>query len=383
MIRRVLGSGFLAVAVCALLIASARPADALFDVEESGKTTTITQLDTAKLLVIVNSGGGIVVSDGAATVGYFPATNLVVRGSDALTLSRLEIQLHEALRGSLTLDLPGFNEVELRGTSATIEGSLKVKGSFSSTQILRLGEAGSPVTIRGDAKLDLRDGYDRVQIVEATSILGNLTGKGVNELTATSLAVGGNFSLDVKRESQPLNVSVTTELVVGRTFSLMGGEGIDDIGVVNGAVGGSVKVKLGDGGAGTQHLQPMFRFVGGSFNAHMGTGEMNVLILPNSMVIKGSLNVTTLADENGCVCNATVEGSAVKYVGGAGREIVLSQMVAPTAKASFKLNGGGDVLVLEAPPRFARLDADFGDGADVLDNRHGFALPPGKIVGLP
>jgi len=383
MVRRALGSGFLAVVAGALLLLSARPADALFDVKQRGKTTTITQLDTAKLVVIVNSGGGIVVTDGVATVGYLPATNLVVRGSDALTLSRLEVQLHEALRGSLTLDLPGFNEVELRGTDATIEGSLKVKGSSSSTQILRLGEAGSPVTIEGHARLDLRDGYDRVQIVEATSVLGNFSGKGVNELMATSLEVGGSFSLDVKRESQPLNVTVTTDLVVGKTFSLNGGTGIDNIGVANGAVGGSVKVKLGDGGVGTQQLQAAFRVVGGSFNASMGTGEMNVLILPNSMVIKGSLNVTTLADENGCVCNATVEGSAVKYVGGAGREIVLIQMVAPTAKASFKLGAGGDVLVLEAPPRFARLDVDFGDGGDVLDNRHGFALPPGKITGLP
>lgn len=383
MIRRALGSGFLAVVAGALLLLSARPADALFDVQESGKTTTITQLDTTKLFVIVNPGGGIVVNDGVTVVGYPPATNLVVRGSDAIALSRLEVRLHDALPGSLTLDLPGFNEVELRGTNPTIEGSLKVKGSYSSTQILRLGEAGSPVTIKGDAKLDLRDGYDRLQVVEATTILGNFTGKGLNELMATSLEVGGNFSMDVKRESHPLNVTVTSELVIGKNFGLSGGKGIDSIGVIRGSVGGSVKVKLGDGGAGAQIVQAMFGLVGGSFNVQMGAGQQNSLILPNSMVVEGSLNVTTTADQTTCVCNARIEGTAIKYVGGAGRDVVYSQMVAPAAKAAFKTNGGDDVLVLEAPPQLARLDADFGAGMDILDNRFGFALPPGKIVGLP
>lgn len=384
MIRRALGSGFLAVAAgVLLLLLSAHSAHALFDVKESGKTTTVTQLDTTKLFVIVNGGGDIVVNDGVTVVGFPPATNLVVRGADAITLSRLEVRLHEALPGSLTLDLPGFNEVELRGTNVTIEGSLKVKGSYSSTQILRVGEPGSPVTIKGDVKLDLRDGYDRVQFVEATSILGTFTGKGVNELMATSLEVGNNFSLDVKRESHPLNVTVTSELVIGKTLSLSGGKGIDNIGVIRGSVGGSVKIKLGDGGAGSQLVQAMFGLVGGGFNVQMGAGQQNVLILPNSMVVQGSLNVTTLADQTACFCNARIEGTAIKYVGGAGRDIVYSQLVAPSAKAAFKLGGGDDVLVLEAPPQLTRLDADFGDGVDVLDNRFGFTLPPGKIVGLP
>lgn len=61
-----------------------------------------------------------------------------------------------------------------RGTLATVDGSLKVKGSDQATQILRLGESGRPVTIKGD----------------------------------------------VKRESDPLNVTVTSELVVGKTVSL-------------------------------------------------------------------------------------------------------------------------------------------------------------------
>ncbi len=382
MVRRTLVSGFLTLVACVLLAAPA-PAHAAFDVVERGKTITVTQLDTTKLTVIVNFGGGLVVNDGVSVVGYPPMTDLVVRGSDAITLSQLDVVLHEALPGSLTLDLPGFNEVTVRGTLATVDGSLKVKGSDQSTQILRLGESGRPVTIKGDVKLDLRKSYDRVQVVEATSLLGNFIGKGVNELQATKLEVGGNFSLDVKRESDPLNVTVTSELVVGKTISLSGGTGIDNIGVIRGMVGGSVKVKLGDGGVGTQIVQAMFGLVGGSFQVQMGTGQQNVLVLPNFMVVKGSLNVTTLADQTGCFCNARVEGTAIKYVGGAGRDVVYSQLVATRAKAAFKMGGGDDVLVLEAPPQLARLDADFGDGTDVLDNRMGFVLPPGKITGLP
>jgi len=384
MIRNAIGpAAFSMLAAALLLTASARPAHALFDVKESGKTTTITQLDTTKLFVIVNVGG-IVVNDGVTVVGYPAATNLVVRGSDAITLSRLEVRLHEALPGSLTLDLPGFNEVELRGTNATIEGSLKVKGSFSSTQILKLGEPGSPVTIKGDAKLDLRDGYDRVQFLEATSILGSFTGKGVNEVMATSLEVGGNFSMDVKRESHPLNVTVTSELVIGRTFTLSGGPAADNVGVLNGSVGGSVKVNLGDGGAtGLQFLQAMFGLVGGSYNAKLGASQQGMLLLPNTMTIKGSVNVAMQADQSFLMAYARIEGTAIKYVGGAGRNIVYSQMVAPAAKASFKMGDGDDGITLEAPPQLARLDVDFGDGVDLLVNPNGFALPPGKIAGLP
>lgn len=384
MIRRALGSGFLAVAAGVLLLLSARPAHALFDVKESGKTLTVTQLDTTKVLVIVNVGGGIVVNDGVSVIGYPPTTNLVVRGSDAVTLSQLEVRLHEALRGSLTLDLPGFNEVALTGTNPTIDGSLKVKGSYSSTQILKLGVTGSPVTIKGDAKLDLRDGYDRLEFVETASILGKLTTKGVNELRATSLEVGGNLSMDVKRESHPLNVTVTAALVVGKNFSLTGGSAADNIGVLSGAVGGSVKVDLGDGGAtGLQHLQTMFGLVGGSYSAKLGASQQGTILLTNTMTIKGSVNVAMQADVSVLMAYARVDGTSIKYVGGAGRNIVYSQLVAPQAKASFKMGDGDDGLTLEAPPQLARLDVDFGDGADLLVNPHGFALPPGKIVGLP
>lgn len=377
------GSTILAfLAAAALVAASALPAAAIFDAQQRGKTLNVTQLDQSKLLVVVDVGGGVFVSDGVTAIGFPQTTNLVVRGSDALALSQIEVRLLEALPGSLTLDLPGFNEVELRGTNAVIKGSLKVKGSLTSTQILRIGEAGHPVTIERDAKLDLRDGYDRVQFVEATTILGNFVGKGVNELMAGALEVGGNFALDVKRESHPLNVTVTSDLTVGKNFSLAGGKGIDNIGVIGGTVGNGVKINLGEGGAGTQLVQTRFSLVGGSYKVQVGGGAQSLLVLPVTMVVKGSLNVTTTADETVCYCESRIEGTAIKYVGGPGRDIVNHWFVAPKAKASFKLNGGDDVLVFQAPPQVARLDVDFGAGADVFDHK-GYALPPGKIVGLP
>lgn len=115
----------------------------------------------------------------------------------------------------------------------------------------------------------------------------------------------------------------------------------------------------------------------------MGTGQQNALFLTNTMVLKGSLNVTALADQNVCYCNGRVEGTSIKYVGGEGRDLIYSQLVAPHAKAAFKMNGGDDGLTLDAPPQFARLDVDFGDGADLLVNLNGFVLPPGRSVGLP
>jgi hypothetical protein len=385
MIRKALDSAsLLLVAVATLLLATAQPAAATFDVQERGTTTTVTQLDTAKLIVVVNFGGGIVVNDGVSIIGYPPATNLVVRGSDALTLSQLDIVMHEALPGSLTLDLPGFNEVTLRGDAATIDGSLNVKGSDASTQILHFGEAGHPVLIKGNAKLDLKKGYDKLDFTETTEVLGNFTGKGVNEIKAVVLGVNGNLTLDVKRESDPLNVTVLSALIVNKSLSLIGGPASDNIGVRAGSVGGSVKIKLGDGEpTRDQFVQPMFSVIDGSFNVQMGTGRANTVVLPNSMVLKGSLSIKASGDQNVCVCNARVEGTSIKYVGGAGRDIIYSQLVAPRAKASFKMSGGDDGITLEAPPQLARLDVDFGDGADLLVNPNGFALPPGKIVGLP
>lgn len=52
---------------------------------------------------------------------------------------------------------------------------------------------------------------------------------------AKALETGGNFSIDVKRETDPLNVTVTTELVVGKTSTLSGGSAADNVGVIAGS----------------------------------------------------------------------------------------------------------------------------------------------------
>lgn len=93
-----------------------------------------------------------------------------------------------------------------------------------------------------------------MDFVSATSILGTFTGKGVNEVRATSLEAAGSFSMDVKRESDPLNLTVLSELVIGKTFALVGGPAADNVGVHDGSVGGSVKIKLADGEAGRAQL---------------------------------------------------------------------------------------------------------------------------------
>src|SRR5690606_13059631 len=94
MIRSVSGPKIPAfVAAAALVAVSALPAAALFAVQPRGNTFTVTQLDQTKLLVFVGAGGGVLVDDGVSAVGYPSATNLVVRGSDAVTLSQIEVRL--------------------------------------------------------------------------------------------------------------------------------------------------------------------------------------------------------------------------------------------------------------------------------------------------
>jgi hypothetical protein len=121
MIRSARGSAVGAMlALAALVAASALPADAAFKVEEHGKTVTITQLDTTRLVIERDYDGALVVDDGVTELSYPPPTNLVVRGSDALAASNVVVVLNSPLPGALTLDLPGTSEVTVSGSDASI-----------------------------------------------------------------------------------------------------------------------------------------------------------------------------------------------------------------------------------------------------------------------
>lgn len=387
MIRNGFGSGlFLAAAGAALVLASALPVAAAFTVSVKGATATVTQHDPTTLFVARNPAGELEVSDGGPVEVHPSSTNLVVRGVDLQTVpAGIQVVLNSALPGSLTLDLPGACDVTVRGGVASIHGGLTVKGSDAVAQVIRLGAAGAPVTIDGPALLDMRGGMDVMMLMNVVSVGGSLTTKGVNQITGGPLVVGGNFSMDGKREDLQLVLNTGPHsLVVGKALDIAGGPASDLIVVNAGSIGRNVKIELGDDGAGVPQVAALqIPTIGGNLTVAMGSTGQNQLVLPTGTDIGGSVKVTMEGAENIFTLNADVEGSSIKYTGGDGRDQLSIVARAPRAKAVIRTKGDMDFLNLQPGTQLKALDVDFGDGFDQLAASPA-VLPPGaKITNLP
>jgi hypothetical protein len=382
MIWRAFGSSMLAfLASGALVTASAVPAAAGFTVSTQGKTTTVTQTDPSTLYVSRTASGDLQVSDGGPVAVYPPAKNLVVRGASSGARSFLTLVLDSRLPGSLTLDLPGANEVTVRGGQATVAGTLKVRGG-DAPHVIQLGVAGAPVTIEGNAIITLGSGLDRLSFDAAGTVLGALTLKGVNSLVAPSLQVGGNLLLNAKREDHPLLIR-SGDLIVGKSFTVMTGAGDDILQIDGGSVGRHATIELG-GGTGMQVINLLFDSIVGKVRTRMGHSAASSFILGIPTVVEGSLDMRSEADLNEVLLLGKVEGIAVEYAGGAGIDRVILGVGAPQATVALDLGAGDDQLTLDARSlQMLRLDVEFGDGTDVF-NQGGYVLPSGsQITNLP
>lgn len=371
-------------ATVALTAVSARPAAATFDVKESGKTITVTQLDTAHLLVIRDASGGLVVKDAVSTLSYPPQANLVVRGStDVITPSKIEVVLHSALPGSLTLDLPGANDATVFGGEPRIEGSLTVKGSDAAGQIVRLGDVSHPFVVEGNVKLDMRGGNDKLLFARDGTILGSLTAKGVNELRANVLDVGGSLGVDVKRESDGVEIDGVTQqgmsAFVGKSLKVISGSGVDRImlGGSGGAIGGSATFKLGDGVGDVQQIWTQSSTIGGNLVIEAGDSEYNDILFGST--IKGSVKIKSHAPSSYAYLYGRVEGPSIQYTGGDGRHSLIMRSAAPNTVATIKVGSGDDRLYLDGDSGLVlkRIKVDLGAGNNDFEN-YGFTVPPGS-----
>lgn len=390
MIRRAFGCTTLAfVASAALLLAGAHPAAALFDVQERGKTITITQLDTTQLLIVRNASGELVVNDGVSVVGYPPSSNLVVRGfEDAITSSKIEVVLHSALPGSLSLLLPGANDVTVLGGVPRVEGSLEIKGSDAG-QIVRLGDVSHPFVAAGNVKLDMRGGNDKLLFARDGTILGSLTAKGVNELRANVLEVGGGLTVDVKKESDGVKIDGVTQqglsAFIGKSLKVISGPGVDHImlGGSGGAIGGNATFKLGDGIGNAQRVWTQSSTIGRNLVIEAGDSTYNDILFGST--IKGSVKIKSNAPSNYAYIYGRVEGTSIQYTGGDGRHSLIMRSAAPDAVATIELGSGPDSLYLDGDSGLVlrRIKVDLGAGQNDFEN-YGFTVPPGSTFkGLP
>jgi len=362
-----------------LLLASPRPAAATFTVEVRGSTTMITQTDTDTLIVTRMFDGALVVTDSGSLLVHPPTNNLVVRGVAGPTPAMLFVVLDSELPGSLMLDLPGASTVTVRGDVGAIGGALKVNGG-PGPQVLRLGTAGQPLTIGKTATVDLGDAHDQLFIEHGGTVEGSFNVKGVNEMRALMLSVDRSFSFDVSRESIRSDLN-TRDLVVGKSFKMIGGPAVDYVDLDGGTIGRSVTFDLG-GGSGIAYL--FSDTIGGNVKAAYGAGGNDVFALGTDTVLKGSLALTLLGDGSDVYLDGAIEGTSIKIAGTPGVDGLNLNTPAPRANATIDLGAGDDDVGFFADRlRLKRLALDLGDGADDLHDG-GWVLPPGStITGLP
>jgi hypothetical protein len=234
------------------------------------------------------------------------------------------------------------------------------------------------VRIQRDAKLDLRGGDHLLDFEYSSTILGSLTAKGVNQLRGNEFSVGGNLTVDVKRESQGV-ILAGNGMTVGKSLTVLSGRGGDEIRLNGGAVGRNATFRLGDGTDRNTLLHPWLTTVGGNLAASLGSGAEGEFWLNGT--VKGSVKVTSRAAQSRIYFHGSVQGTSIKYTGGPGQDYVEMKCAAPDATATLEIDSGDDTLVLDGTSNLAlrRVDVDFGNGNDTLIDA-GFMLPPGSDV---
>jgi len=371
----------LTIAAAVLLAASVAPASAGFIVAQRGKTTTVTQTEAGSLFVTRSPGGDFEVSDGGPVSAYPGSENLVVRTFET-AMSYPTVILNSALPGTLTLELRGPSDATVRGGVPSIGRGLKVKGGDAG-QLVRLGRDGAPIVIEGNATFDLRDGDDEIDFETGGVVLGSLKTKGVNQIEAPTVSVGGSFSMNVGREAHAMEL-LGIDLTVGKSFSAKGGSGSDDVLWFGGSAGGNVQIDLADAPpAGQSQLAQLdVSSIGGNLKYAAGTGSASMLFASSGLAVKGSVSAAARSTSNFVDFSGSVGGTSIAYAGGAGRHSVSLRASAPRAKATVVLGEADDELKLDGS-QLARLTADFGPGTDLFV-QGSFLLPPGsKLLNLP
>lgn len=359
-------------------LATARPAAAAFTVAASGATTIVTQTDANALIVTRMPSGDLIVSSSGPLEAFPPSTNLVVRGFDGAP-SSLFVVLDSPLPGSLTLELRGETSATLRGTAASIGNALKVQGD-AAVQHLTFSNVDGPIAIRRTASIDLGEGADRMDFGDGSTIGGALKLEGANDVRGSGLRVDRSTSIDVKRDVVDTDV-VLPDLVVGRSFTMLGGAGRSYLSLHGGSVGRSVKLTYGDS---VNHIYVFLDAIGGSLTASYGSNN-NIFALGQNAVVQGSVNLSMPGPGESLVeFDGTVRGKAIRYRGGAGNDEFNLRSVSPRAMATFDLGGGDDEFTIYADRvQLKRLTLDLGEGTDELDD-NGWVPPPGStITGLP
>jgi hypothetical protein len=418
-------------------------------------TWTITQtVNNGDLTVILNAGNPVnsqmQVIEGANTVNLGNASsNLTVNmttsaGNPASpTNGNLTVQLDTAITGNLSVNLgTGSRNLNLTGASNSLAGNLTVNAGTGSDSLSLAVNA--RLNVGGSANITMGFGDD-VLVDNATAaagagpgmtIGGNMSLYGINRFSHRGdLIVGGNFTQNLTFKSTPVTLMGVISsggngygllaggpTVVGGSFTYLGGPGVDQVYLIDGAtIGKNIYVNLG------ANIDPQNFFQGLVLdNNHVilagevAMGNQPVTVGGNVTMIGGmdpvSSNVfatdtaTTIAGNiylnfasEGAAGGApfaggfvnlfgNLGGSAITIIGGAFRDQVQYDANGSQARLTAQLGAGNDTFTLGQDPAvpqdppyggLASLYIDFGPGVDTFSNFTGAAQPPMTLKNLP
>ncbi|MDG1808765.1 MAG: hypothetical protein P8I27_12785 [Pirellulaceae bacterium] len=336
--------------------------------------------------VVVDNDGGVTGVDwrispnlgGVASLS--PAENFILNMvSD--TGNNVEMDLKNPVIASIEINLgDGDRQVDFTGTANNPLRDISVTAG-AGNQVVDIS-VNSPL---GVASLDvnLGSGFDIVEDSANTLIIDeDLRLTGVNQFVHDGvLAVARDVVVDTRVEVEDSEFTSNGSLLVGATFSYLGGGGQDVVnlngtGTLGTEIQGATLIELGnslDGLPQSVNLDgPAVEFGSSLTLLAMNESSTDFIKTGEGTVYGGDVMVSLGNGGNFAELFGTFNGTNVSYTGGENVDQLLYGMTGTPANLNVQLGAGDDFFgILPGAAIASPLNVDFGGGMDVFVNDYG------------
>lgn len=382
---------FVALVAFALALGAALPARGEITAVQTAKKLALRQVaDDGAVTLTKTAAGDFEVSDGAGTATHAasPTLTLVLQdgsGSDVV------VDLDSPLEADLVLDLgDGARSVALSGDDNAIGRDLRIRAGTGSQQV-DLGVT-SELLVGRHLRLELGGDVDSVDDHgRGAFVVGNVRLTGVDSFVSRGdVLIFGR--LDVTAGKEPLDGTFDAggSLIVSKTFKYRGSSGIDRV-LLQGSpvvlVEGRSLIDLGDGLGASSDDQEVVLDEGliiGKLVIRSGeTSNADRVDVSATSALEGAVLIDLGEGTNSAILRGTFADTSIKYFGGEAADHLTYGMTDTPARLRAKLEGGDDVLTVEAGAVLDALWVDFGEGSDTFENLLGTLPPDAKLLNLP